>query len=112
MSLKISKVTTEEKKRDKNCGGFLPQTIRQLLPPESLLSAIGNTNFVSRSDENTANTSPCLLFYICFIFFLIFSNVESFSEDRFSQFLVISIIHVFSLLKEDTNFVCRSNEKA
>ena len=58
MSLKISKVTTEEKKRDKNCGGFLPQTIRQLLPPESLLSAIGNTNFVSRPNENTVWRKP------------------------------------------------------
>ena len=57
MRMKRSKVTKEEKKWDKNCGGFRLQTIRQLLPPESLLSAIGNTNFVSRSNENTANIS-------------------------------------------------------
>ena len=74
MRMKRSKVTKEEKKWDKNCGVFRLQTIRQLLPPESLLSAIGNTNFVSRSNENTANISYSHFFLPGMNFFYLLKN--------------------------------------
>ena len=74
MSLKVRKARKKDKKWDKNCGGFRLQTISQLPPPESLLSAIGNTNFVS--------PHICSIFFVfyhfnilsCFIFFMIFKH--------------------------------------